>query len=280
MKNKESIIFFFINKYLKNNILDYTKEPDLHFEPISTKKYRLFYDLEMGNFSDDVNFYLSTILPHSEILELGCGSGRLTRRLAQHGHSVIGLDISLEMLQHAVGMRGENIHYTCMDMCSFSFSSSFDCIIIPYNTLNLLTNVNQVKQCLRLCRKHLVADGILLMQIYLPDQNITQTQNKTFQFQIMECPEGGKVIKETLKKYHHNTQTMLMEERYRIRPSEKGKTNEDLNHFMKLFTPGYNTWQTLLHTAGFSISREYGDYDMSSFSPDNCSCLLLEARGV
>ncbi len=118
------------------------------------------------------------------------------------------------------------------------------------------------------------------MQIYLPGQKITQSHNKTFQFQILECPGGGKVIKETLKEYHQNSQTLIMEERYRIRPFKEGIVNEDLNHFLTLFTPGYDTWKRLLHAAGFSISKEYGDYDMSSFTPYNSSCLLLEARGT
>jgi SAM-dependent methyltransferase len=38
----------------------------------------------------------------SGVLELGCGTGRILRRLAELGHSVVGVDESPDMLAYAV----------------------------------------------------------------------------------------------------------------------------------------------------------------------------------
>ncbi len=260
--------------------MDYEDEPDILFEPVSSNRYCDFYDLEMGNFTDDVKFYLRSLQSSRNILELGCGSGRLSRHLAANGHSVTAIDISIEMLKQASVHNKKNIHYICMDMLRFSFSTPFDTIIIPYNTLNLLTDSTQVETCFRLCREHLPKDGKLLLQLYLPGRDLKSSTTKTFQFRIFDNPKGGKVIKETLREYHNNSQTLIMEERYRVRPFHGEKKNEDLSHTLTFYTPDHATWITFLQNAGFSTDNAYGDYDMTTFTPGNDTLLLLKARAV
>jgi SAM-dependent methyltransferase len=43
----------------------------------------------------------------SDILDVGCGTGEAARKLAGHGHRVVGLDSSAEMLAEAVGVAGD-----------------------------------------------------------------------------------------------------------------------------------------------------------------------------
>lgn len=42
-----------------------------------------------------------TILPSDEVVEIGCGIGRLTRALAQRARRVVGIDVSKEMIERA-----------------------------------------------------------------------------------------------------------------------------------------------------------------------------------
>ena len=78
--------------------MDYSTEPEEIFYPLSTERYSEFYDIEMTNFDSDLEFYTSALPENVDILELGCGSGRLSRALASRGHRVTGVDISSEML--------------------------------------------------------------------------------------------------------------------------------------------------------------------------------------
>ena len=45
----------------------------VHFSPLNEVDYATFYDLEMGNYNEDLPFYASFIQPHQHVLELGCG---------------------------------------------------------------------------------------------------------------------------------------------------------------------------------------------------------------
>jgi len=59
------------------------------------------YDHEYARRKMDVAFYLKVAEAHARggpILELGCGTGRLTAPLARAGHHVTGVDASAQML--------------------------------------------------------------------------------------------------------------------------------------------------------------------------------------
>lgn len=61
--------------------------------------YSKFYDLYVGDKSDDIPFYLKYAQEaRTPILEIGAGTGRLTIPFARAGHSVVAVDISPSML--------------------------------------------------------------------------------------------------------------------------------------------------------------------------------------
>lgn len=65
--------------------------------------------------------------PGDRILDLGCGSGQLTAKIAESGASVIGIDSSVEMIQAAKNLfPGQE--FDVMDATSFSFAEPFDAI--------------------------------------------------------------------------------------------------------------------------------------------------------
>jgi 2-polyprenyl-3-methyl-5-hydroxy-6-metoxy-1,4-benzoquinol methylase len=231
----------------------------------------------MTNFDADLEFYTSALPENVDILELGCGSGRLSRALAGRGHSVTGVDISSEMLARGSMRDTTNITYLCEDMMKISFQKRFGAIIIAYNTLNLLIKPERVKHCLQLARNHLQENGLLLLQIFLPGSKTTPSGNaKTFQFQIFETPDGGKLIKETLKDCREEEQLIVLQERYRVRPITGKK--EDLSHTMNLLALPYQAWIRLITGVGFTINAQYGDYTLSPFTAGKGSRLLLTAR--
>lgn len=60
------------------------------------------YDLQNKDFVEDIPFYLHQIKKYGEpVLELACGTGRITIPIAKQGVKISGLDISKSMLSHA-----------------------------------------------------------------------------------------------------------------------------------------------------------------------------------
>ncbi len=185
--------------------MEYADEPRRIFTPLSESDYCDFYVLEMEAFDDDAVFYSHRLHDNGNVLELGCGTGRLTRLLAGKCRHITGIDISAKMIDKALRTPLANVSYHQMDMTDMtdmtdvgmreiSFDKCFDTIVIPYNTLNLLGDPKIILKCLALCRKHLSSSGNLLLQLYHPCPATVACRDKIFQFAIFDDGCDCKII--------------------------------------------------------------------------------------
>ncbi len=102
------------------------------------------------------------------VLELGCGTGRLTVAIAQNGIDIVGADLSDSMLEAArrkVRLASVEVPFVRADMSDLDLDEQFATILIPGNSLlHLLTN-EELKQCLAGVRRHLAPGGRLIFDI-------------------------------------------------------------------------------------------------------------------
>lgn len=253
---------------------DYDDEPEDIFRPLPEKLSSQFYALEMDDFTADIRFYESALSKTGSILEMGCGTGRLADCLASKHHPTIGIDISMSMLQKARTRNNPHCSYLCMDMTRPSFTGRFDTIVIPYNTLNVLKTSERISACIAGCRNCLKPGGNLLVQLFIPTDTFIHDKQKTFQFQMFDLPEGGKLIKEIIKEYLPESETIMVEERYRIRPMQKGYNNEDYNSVYTIAACSANTWLSTFDQHGFRRQQIYGDSNGLPFSSSHSSSLF------
>lgn len=127
--------------------------------------------------TQDVAFYREAVREFGDpVLELGCGTGRITMALAQMGKRVTGLDLSERMLERAARKRSmlhteerERVHLVQGDMAKFDLSEKFRLIIIPFRPFQHLLEVKQQMACLDCVRKHLMAGGRLILDVFQTD---------------------------------------------------------------------------------------------------------------
>jgi ubiquinone/menaquinone biosynthesis C-methylase UbiE len=255
-------------------------EPEEVFLPLSGARYAAFYALEMDGFSGDILFYQNNIPTASTVLELGCGTGRISRSLSKTARNVTGLDLSQEMLQQAACDSSTSVNYVCMDMCTMAFTEKFDSIIIPYNTPNLLLTKSRIKTCFKQIHSLLQPDGTLLFQVYIPNEKMfKKEEEKHFQFQMFTLPnKKGKLIKETIRSFSRQTNTLQLEERYRIRGTKQNPIKEDFRHTLQLAVFSFEKWLTILRDSNFQIISLFGDYNNRPFNQHNDTILLVKAR--
>jgi SAM-dependent methyltransferase len=114
-------------------------------------------------------FYLEEVRKSGgRVLELGCGSGRLTIPIAQNGIEIIGADLSKSMLERArakARRAGAEVQFLEADMRSFDLPGKFSAILIPGNSLLHLFTPEDLTQCFRNVRRRLAPNGRLIFDI-------------------------------------------------------------------------------------------------------------------
>src|SRR6266850_116039 len=125
----------------------------------------------------DVAFYRDAARDYGDpVLELGCGTGRITMAVAEAGKRITGLELSERMLERAVKKRGglrvearERVHLVQSDMAKFDLGEKFRLVIIPFRAFQHLLEVRQQMDCLESVRKHLVPKGRLILDVFQTD---------------------------------------------------------------------------------------------------------------
>ncbi len=97
------------------------------------------------------------------IIELGCGSGRITKPLLKNGYQVTAIDSSQTMID-LLGSH-PNLTPICTDMTSFTTDQIFRFAFIGYSSFQLLHTLEEQMLCLRNIRRHLEPGGILALDI-------------------------------------------------------------------------------------------------------------------
>lgn len=104
----------------------------------------------------------AAIEPHSSILELGCGTGRITRPLLALGHHVVAVDESAEMIVRVTGT--ETIRATIGDL---RLGRTFDVVLMMSFLINVADDAERLR-LLRTCAEHVRPGGSVLLQQEVP----------------------------------------------------------------------------------------------------------------
>lgn len=102
------------------------------------------------------------------VLDLGCGTGSLTRLLAQSGYDMIGVDNSGEMLQIAMdkgqGLE-EDILYLMQDMREFELYGTVRAVVSICDSMNYLLEYKDLVQVFRLVNNYLDPGGVFIFDL-------------------------------------------------------------------------------------------------------------------
>jgi 2-polyprenyl-6-hydroxyphenyl methylase/3-demethylubiquinone-9 3-methyltransferase len=112
-------------------------------EKLSAERLRACYELApprtKAYLEAEIEFVLQKTSPSMAVVELGCGYGRVLRRLLGRARTVVGIDTSLESLRMAAEFvgRSEPIHLAAMNAVQMGFQSqSFDLTICIQNGIS------------------------------------------------------------------------------------------------------------------------------------------------
>ena len=99
------------------------------------------------------------------VLDLACGTGRMTREMAQRGYDMIGVDRSVDMLGEAYSAGGERILYLMQDMRELELYGTVGATLCCLDSLNYLLDEKDLKKVFSLVHNYSDPDGLFLFDM-------------------------------------------------------------------------------------------------------------------
>ncbi|NPC98169.1 bifunctional 2-polyprenyl-6-hydroxyphenol methylase/3-demethylubiquinol 3-O-methyltransferase UbiG [Nocardioides sp. zg-DK7169] len=75
--------------------------------------------------------------PPAQVLDAGCGTGRITERLAELGYAVVGTDVDATMLEQARAV-APALDWRLADLATMDLGERFDLVLLAGNIIPLL----------------------------------------------------------------------------------------------------------------------------------------------
>lgn len=142
------------------------------------------YDTFMDNIPyDEWSVYLVNLLQKygvkdGLVLDLGCGTGNITERLAMVGYDMIGIDNAEEMLSIAMEKKDDlfdeelpekdkrqNILYLLQDMREFELYGTVDAVVSICDSMNYILKEEDLVSVFRLVNNYLESEGIFIFDL-------------------------------------------------------------------------------------------------------------------
>ena len=232
-----------------------------------------FFDLDQrDNLTADIPFYLEYAQKQKgSILDLGCGTGRVSLELAKAGYSVTGLDLSEPMLEiyrnkikklpDYIRERMQIIHG---NMIGFSINNKFSLVIAPFRVFQVLTRDDDIRNCLACIRNHLDSNGVFIINVFQPRKAMDESwcYKERIQWEHDDIGEGVHVVK---KDYGEKIDTInqIIYPVFIYEVTDRNGSTEKFTEHLELKYYYHEQLKTLLENNGFSVLEEYGWYDKS-----------------
>jgi SAM-dependent methyltransferase len=251
-----------------------------------------FYDEDMGLNTDgwDVAWYVAeagraVAALGGSVVEMGCGTGRVTLALAAAGLRVVALDRSLPMLRELVRKTVASefrdlIHPVAANMSRPGLARRFAATLCPYSSFGYLVDPDDRAEMLAAVRDSLAPNGILLLDMFIPDPAFDRAQGEIYDYDRV-LPPGPWAPATRLVRSKRVTrlrpEVNRIERHYRFFDESGGlvrevRTQSDIH----LYTA--EALQAVLTEAGFTCQRVCGDFDASLAAVAPAHVTAISAR--
>ncbi len=222
-------------------------------------------------YDEIAEYYIGIIKSLAEgrrLLDMGCGTGNLTTRLAKAGFKVIGQDASEDMLSFAA-QKSSKVQWICQSMTETDIGEPADVVVSTLDSINHLSTRSDIADCFRKTSESLKTGGIFVFDVNTEYKHREVLGNNTFVYDVdgVYCvwqneysPEDNRVSIEL---------DLFFEE-------EDGAYIRGFEEFSEIALP-QPEYIGMLENAGFEIAEAY-EYLTHNSPDEKTEKLLIAAR--
>jgi SAM-dependent methyltransferase len=231
----------------------------------------------LNNFDYDVLFYLDLAsIFGNPILDLGCGTGRITIPLGLKGYNITGLDFSETMLEEAkfkAELQNLNINFIRGDFRNFSIDSKFELILMTFNSICHLYDFNSIVSCFKSVINHLTPSGRFIIDVANPDLTfLTRGKEKVTTRASYKNPYSDGIVK--LNQSNHFDKVLQINFNKWYFDIDGKEIEQELNK--RIFFP--QEIDNYLRFMGFEIENKFGNFDKCEFAADSPKQIIVAKK--
>jgi len=239
------------------------------------------YHAHHCQYQEDIHFWKWLVEGVENVLELGCGSGRVSIPLAQGGSSVWGMDREESMLEVARANLAKEpepvqkrVSLFQADMTRFQLATRFGAVICPCNTFSVLT-ASERKDVWQRVAEHLISQGVFAISLPNPTLLVrykNQTETESVQEAIFPHPQTGNPVQVSsaiesveegvIWRWHYD---------HLLPDGQVERLTMSTKHY---YTP-LEVYEREMREIGFHLRGLYGDFEKGQFSPESLYLILV-----
>jgi SAM-dependent methyltransferase len=201
----------------------------------------------------------------AKVLDLCCGCGRHAIELKGYGYDVIGLDLSMELLDLACSRASEcglDVKFIRCDMREIPYESYFDLIVNFFTSFGYFTDDADNQEVFLSIAKALKPGGKFLID-YMNPHHVVEGLVKRDE---KELSEGVYVIQD---RWIDETARRINKEITLIRDGRESTYRESVRMY------NHREMKGMLLTAGLKLTETYGDFASSEYTQDSPRMILI-----
>ena len=240
---------------------------------------KLIYDANiydgMNTNLADLQFYKRWLPKNKDtsILELCCGTGRLTLPIAKDGYDISGVDYTPSMLEQAKAKAiegGLEVEFIEADIRTLDLPKKYDLIFIPFNSIHHLYDNEDLFKALNVVKNHLKDGGSFLLDCFNPNiQFIVEGKKEQKEIAAYTTSDGREVLIKQIMRYESKAQNNRIEWHYFI----NGEFNSIQNLDMRMFYP--QELDSYLEWNGFDIIHKFGSFEEEAFNNNSVKQIFV-----
>lgn len=235
-----------------------------------------FYDAENADKADDLQLYSELAKAYKgDILDVGCGTGRVLIHLAQQGHQVHGIDNDRAMLDRLklnleqTALPERRLSAVHADVLKHEYQSRFALILLTYNVLMHFHEQDRQIALLGKLRRWLAEDGLLVID--LPNAGPAfasqDTEAPTFERSFLDPKTGHMIMLQSVNFIDRAEQLLYVDWIYDIIDGDGSVKRLLAPHKLRYFFLA--ELRLLLDRCGLRLAAVYGDTDRSDYTSES-----------
>ncbi|HPI85637.1 MAG TPA: class I SAM-dependent methyltransferase [Bacteroidales bacterium] len=247
-------------------------------ETIQFDKVADIYDFYV-NVNFDIPFFIKETDGYKgEILELMCGTGRVSIPLLDSGRHMICVDYSkgmLNLFERKIKNKNYPVNLVQMDVTNLKLDKKFGLIILPFHSISEIISTDLQIKALQSISSHLEKDGVFILTLQNPKTRLILADGITRVMGRSSIDESRHLIISYMNQYNESDKIVTGLQFYEIYDSMNiliEKRYLEIN-----FKPVADSeLRSMIKAAGLEIVEMYGDYSYGRFDEEKSNFMIYK----